>query len=280
MRIAISNLAWNVSDDEKIVSLLNTYGIDAIDIAPGKYFPDFKTASASEISRVRGWWDDRGIAITGMQALLFGTTGLNMFGSADVQAVMLDHFNDICRIGAGLGATKLVFGSPKNRDRSALSDKQTQNIAVTFLRRLGDIADRHGVMICLEPNPPCYGANFMTNSAETAMIVIEASHPAIRMQLDTGAMTINGEDPCQVVKEYGALIGHVHASEPDLVVLGDGKTNHGVVADALRKFLPDQIISIEMLPAKNENNLVAIERALSVANSHYRAFAPTCVANQ
>lgn len=280
MRVAISNLAWDVSDDEKIVSLLNTYGIDAIDIAPGKYFPDFKTASVSEISLVRDWWADRGIAITGMQALLFGTSGLNMFGSDDVQAVMLGHFNDICRIGAGLGATKLVFGSPKNRDRSALSDEQTQNIAVTFLRRLGDIADRHGVMICLEPNPPCYGANFMTNSAETAKIVTDVSHPAIRMQLDTGAMTINGEDPCQIVNEYGALIGHVHASEPDLVVLGDGRTNHDSVAAGLRRYLPDQIVSVEMLPAKNEPKIVAIERALGVAISHYRTFAPTCVSNQ
>lgn len=275
MKIAISNLAWDVSDDEKVVSLLNTYGIDAIDIAPGKYFPDFKTASASEISLVRNWWTDRGIAITGMQALLFGTTDLNMFGPDDVQAAMLAHFDDICRIGAELGAQKLVFGSPRNRDRSALSDEQAQNTAVTFFRCLGDIARRHGVMICLEPNPPCYGANFMTNSAETAKIVIEVSHPAIRMQLDTGAMTINSEDPCQIVKEYGALIGHVHASEPDLVVLGEGNADHGVVAAALRKFLPDQIVSIEMLPAKNEPNLVAIERALGVAISYYRAITPT-----
>lgn len=280
MRIAISNLAWDVSDDEKIVSLLNTYEIDAIDIAPGKYFLNFQVASASQIYLVRDWWIDRGITITGMQALLFGTTGLNMFGADEIQAAMLAHFDDICRIGAGLGATKLVFGSPRNRDRSSLSDEQTQHIAVTFLRRLGDIASRYGVMICLEPNPPCYGANFMINSAETAKIVMDVSHPAIRMQLDTGAITINGEDPCQVVKKYGALIGHVHASEPDLVVLGDGKTDHGIVAAALRKFMPGQIVSIEMLPAKNEPNLVAIERALGAAISHYRSFAPTCVGNQ
>lgn len=271
MRIAISNLAWDVSDDLLIASLLNKYEIDAIDIAPSKYFPNLITTGISEIGHVRNWWADKGIDIIGMQALLFGTIGLNMFGADDVQAAMLAHLGDICRIGAGFGAKKLVFGSPRNRDRSALSDEQTQNTAVTFFRRLGDIASRHGLMICLEPNPPCYGANFMTSSNETAMIVIKVSHPAIRMQLDTGAITINGEDHCQIVKEYGALIGHVHASEPDLVVLGDGKTDHGAVAVALRKFLPDQIVSIEMLPAKNESNLVAIERALGVAISHYRS---------
>jgi sugar phosphate isomerase/epimerase len=281
MRIAISNLAWDVSDDELIASLLNTHAIDAIDVAPGKYFPNLGTTSISETGRVRNWWADRGITITGMQALLFGTTGLNMFGTNETQAAMLAHLDEICRIGAGLGAKKLVFGSPKNRDRSSLSDEQAQNVAVTFFHRLGDIASRHGVMICLEPNPPCYGANFMTGSAETAKIVMDVSHPAIRMQLDTGAITINGEDPCQVINEYGKLIGHVHASEPDLVVLGDGKTNHRNVATALMACLPDQIVSIEMLPAKNEPNLIAVERALSVAISHYGTILPLRVlANQ
>ncbi|MDO9537605.1 MAG: sugar phosphate isomerase/epimerase, partial [Thermoplasmata archaeon] len=223
-----------------------------------------------ETGRVRDWWTDRGITIIGMQALLFGTTGLNMFGDPEIQASMLAHLDVICRIGAGLGATKLVFGSPKNRDCSSLSDEQAQSVAAIFFRHLGDIASRHGVMICLEPNPPCYGANFMTNSTETAKIVLDVSHPAIRMQMDTGAITINGEDPCQVINEYGALIGHVHASEPDLVVLGDGKTDHGKVASMLRTCLPDQVVSIEMLPAKNEPNLPAIERALAVAIRHYR----------
>jgi len=276
MRIAISNIAWDVAEDEVVASLLNKHGIDAIDIAPGKYFPDPKIASPADIARVRDWWHQRGIAITGMQALLFGTSGLNLFGSNDTQAAMLTHLAAVCRIGAGLGATKLVFGSPKNRDRSALADDLAHEIAIAFFRRLGDIASQHGVVICLEPNPTCYGANFMINSADTASIVTAVAHPAIRMQLDTGALTINGEDTRQVIKEYDALIGHVHASEPDLVTLGDGGTDHAVVAEALRVYLPEQVVTIEMLPAKNESNLAAMERALVVAIRHYR----TSVASQ
>ena len=270
MRIAISNIAWDVSDDEHVASLLNKYEVDAIDVAPGKYFPKPKTAGASKIARVRDWWTNRGITITGMQALLFGTNGLNMFGSHVIQTAMLAHLEAMCRIGSSLGATRLVFGSPKNRDRSSLTDEETHSMAVAFFRHLGEIASRHGVMVCLEPNPPCYGANFMTNSAETAKIVMDVSHSAIHMQLDTGAITINGEDPCHVIHEYGALIGHVHASEPDLIALGDGNTDHSKVASVLGICLPDQIVCIEMLPAKNEPNLAAIERALGVATHHYR----------
>jgi D-psicose/D-tagatose/L-ribulose 3-epimerase len=39
MRLAISNIAWEVADDEDLLRLLKQYGVDAIDIAPGKYFP-------------------------------------------------------------------------------------------------------------------------------------------------------------------------------------------------------------------------------------------------
>lgn len=270
MRIAISNIAWDVSEDEQVAALLNKYGVDAIDVAPGKYFPDPKNASSVDIERVRDWWRNHRIEITGMQALLFGTTGLNLFGSNDTQTAMLEHLEAVCRIGAGLGATKLVFGSPKNRDCSVLLGQVARDIAIRFFRQLGDIASRHGVVICLEPNPPCYGANFMTNSADTASIVAAVAHPAIRMQLDTGALNINGEDPRLVVKAYRALIGHVHASEPDLVTLGDGGADHAAVALQLSEWLPEQVVTIEMLLAKNESNIDAIERALGVAISHYR----------
>ncbi len=270
MRLAISNIAWDVSEDEDIANLLNRYGIDAIDIAPGKYFPDPAKATDEDIARVKQWWVAHGIDITGMQALLFGTVGLNVFGSSEVQDALLQHLAAVCRIGAGLGATRIVFGSPKNRDRTGLGDKQVQAISVPFFRRLGDIAETHGVMICLEPNPPCYGANFMTNSDETADVVRQVAHPAIRMQLDTGAITINGEDTQVILQNYAALIGHLHASEPEIAPLGDKGTDHAMIAACLRRHLPQSIVTIEMLATKNEPHLVAIERALDVAVRYYR----------
>jgi len=270
MRIAISNIAWDVSDDEAVAALLRRYEVDAIDVAPGKYFPDPMRATPADMVRVREVWARRDIEITGMQALLFGTTGLNLFGDAAVRDAMLARLDAVCQIGAGLGATRLVFGSPKNRDRVGLSDTQTETLAIDFFRRLGDIASAHGVQVCLEPNPPCYGANFMTTSAETASIVSQVAHPAIRMQLDTGAITINGESAEQVIKAHASLIGHVHASEPNLITLGDGGCDHHTVGQALNATLPEQIVTIEMLAAKQEPPLQAIERALQVAIRYYR----------
>ncbi len=175
--------------------------------------------------------------------------------------------------GAALGAPRIVFGSPKNRDRSALTDAQTATVALSFFRRLGDIAAAHGVVICLEPNPTCYGANFMTNCGDTAQVVQQIAHPAIRMQFDTGALTINGEDPTVVLQTSAALIGHVHASEPKLLPLGDcgdSGTDHAAMGKTLSTYLPQHLVTVEMLATQDKPHLVAIERALQVAIRHYR----------
>lgn len=270
MRLAISNIAWDTAEDTVIAALLERFAVDAIDVAPGKYFPDPAVAADEDIARVKDWWAKHGIEITGMQALLFGTTGLNVFGPAQVQEAMLKHLDAVCLIGYGLGAKHLVFGSPKNRDRTGLSDQEALDAAVPFFRRLGDIAQGHGVVVCLEPNPSCYGANFMTTSTETAWVVEQVAHANIRMQFDTGALAINGEGPAAVLQSFAPLIGHIHASEPNLVPLGDGETDHAKVAAALASHLPSHVVSIEMLATKNEPHEVSIERALHLASGYYR----------
>lgn len=269
MRLAISNIAWDTHEDHKVAQILNQFRVDAIDIAPGKYFSDFHATTREDVRRVRQWWQERGIEITGMQALLFGTNGLNVFGSQDVQNRLLHHLKAVCRIGTELGATRLVFGSPKNRDRTGLSDQDAMCMAIEFFRRLGDIAKFYGVLICLEPNPPCYGANFMTTTKETAAVVMNVAHASIKMQLDTGALSLNGEDPKLTVETYHPLIGHIHASEPNLVPLGDSDMDHTRIAHLISRLLPNHVISIEMLSTQDESHISSIERALKYAIQHY-----------
>jgi D-psicose/D-tagatose/L-ribulose 3-epimerase len=273
MRLAVSNIAWDPAEDAAVAALLRRYGIDAVDLAPGKYFPQPAAAQDAEIDAVRSRWADAGITVTGMQALLFGTTGLNLFGPPAVQQAMLDHLRAVCRIAAGLTASgelaRLTFGSPKNRDRAGLDDAAADAVAVPFFRRLGDIAQAAGVIVCLEPNPQRYGANFMLTHAEAARVVAAVSHDAIRLQLDTGALTIQRESASDVLAAHAALVGHVHLSEPDLLPLGDGGTDHAAAAAALRAALPAQVLSIEMLATRDEPHLSAIERALRVAQAHY-----------
>ena len=271
MRLGISNIAWDVTEDETVAALLARFGIDVIDIAPGKYFPNIPAATPERMREVREWWRARGIEITGMQALLFGTQGLNLFGNAEVQQRMLDHLTHVCRIGEGLGATRLTFGSPKNRDRTGLTDDEADRTACEFFQRLGIIAAQHGVTICLEPNPAAYGCNFMTTTPETMRMVQKINHPNIRLQLDTGAIAMNDEDFGTMMRDAAPLIHHIHLSELNLLPLGDGGTPHAEIALLLAEILPNHIATIEMVATKDEPHHVSITRALEAAQRYYRA---------
>lgn len=271
VRVAISNIAWDPAEDDAVADVLRRHRVDAVDIAPGKYFPDPPAATDAEIERVRRAWAERGVRIHGMQALLFGTVGLNLFGEPDVRRAMLERLDAVCRIGAGLGCGPLVFGSPKNRDRAGLDDARVDALAVEFFRDLGDRAARRGVTVCLEPNPVRYGCNFMTATAEAARMVERVAHPAIRLQLDTGAITVNREPMAATIRTHAALIGHVHASEPDLATLGDGGTDHSAAARALRAVAPEAWVTIEMVASAREPHVAAVERALALALETYGA---------
>ena len=269
MRIALSNIAWDVSEDEAISELLSKYQVDAIDIAPGKYFLDPMKASDDDIAKVRSYWAEKGIEITGMQSLLFGAQGLNLFGSKESQKNMLHHLSLISRIAKGLGAKRLVFGSPKNRNREGFSDEQTLSIAKDFFTKLGNIANKYNLIFCLEPNPTCYDANFMTTTKETFEVVSAISHPSIKMQLDTGAITINKESISEVLNLCHNQVGHIHISEPELGVIGDYNANHESYAKAIKAHFDSPLISIEMVATKDEPHMVSIERALAFVNQKY-----------
>lgn len=266
MRISVSNIAWELAHEDEVAALLSARGVDLVDVAPGKYFPDPEHASDTEIAAVRKFWADRGFGILGMQSLLFGTQGLNLFDAS--REIMLSRLSAVCRIGGGLGVRALTFGSPRQRDRSGLGDAEALDIAVSFFRKLGDSAQQAGVLVCLEPNPSAYNCNFMVNTREALAVVRACDHPAIRLQLDTGAIAMNDEPVTETVAEAASWIGHVHASEPKLAVL-DNAALHAEVARALRAARPELGVTIEMAPDTQLAPMEQVARALDVAQSAY-----------
>lgn len=247
-RICFSHIAWEAADESAVAELLQSRGIDAVDVAPGRYFPDPARATRADALRVRGLWQSWNIDILGMQALLFGVVGLNLFGDANARVALLERLSAVARIAGWMGATRLVFGSPRNRDRGTLTLDQAMEIAVPFFRTLGERAVGYGVQFCLEPNPPRYACNFMTTTDEGAAVVRAIAHPGIRLHLDAGTMAVNGEHPHALVAAHHDVVGYVHASEPDLTPVVDGPC-HRALGAALAQHLPTMPVSIEMRTA-------------------------------
>lgn len=270
MRVAISNIAWSIEKDAEVVNLMKEHNIDAVEIVPRKYFKNPPQVSVESLNIVKSFWGKSQIEIIGMQSLMFGTSNLNIFGPPEIQTSMLLYLESICYIGRHLGAKKLVFGSPKNRDASGIECSVALNTAVAFMRSLGQIAQRYGVVLCIEPTPTRYGANFMTDSSETDRLVRMIDCKAIRMQFDTGALAINNERAADVLERSRDIIGHIHISEPDLLPLGSGGVDHELVSCLLKKYLPHYIVSIEIRPPDDDLCFSSILSSLQVACKYYR----------
>ena len=278
MRISISNIAWDSALDEEVAHLLSQHGVDAVDIAPGKYWNEHSgkylsnpsSARAPEIAALRDFWEKRGIELVGMQGLLFGLD-YNIFGGEEDRKKLLNYLDKICALASGLGIKFLVFGSPKNRDRKNLIDDEVARLAQDFFRALGDRAAQHKVQICLEPNPKFYGANFMTNSAETAAMVRAIAHENIAMQLDTGSIIMNEEEPQAAITPYQNLFCHIHASDRELKPLEKGASTaaHRQLAQIIAQHLPDKIVTIEMRALESARQLAAIDTALAFTKEIY-----------
>ena len=282
MRLGLTNLAWDPSRDEAVAGLLARLGVDAIDVAPSKYFADVSAVREAEVRRVRDWWADRGIEITGMQSLLYGTQGLNLFGPPDVQQRMLAYLAAVCRVGAWLGAT------PAKRNRAGLTDAEAWTRALEFFGRLAEVAADAGVTICLEGVHPHYGANFMTDTASSLHMARTLNHPSVGIVLDTAVVQLNGEDIEALLAEGAAWVRHIHASEKDLVPLGQSAgarqpgvqpgvppghvpeaVDHAPMAAAIRRWVPDRVVCVEILARGNDLHFANIEQSLAFARRHY-----------
>lgn len=269
MRLSISNMAWDPAQDEAVVEILQSSGIDAIDICPGKYFPNPHDVAFEEITAVRKWWESRGIEIVGMHALLQGAGNHNLYLGESHKAHLLSWLDRVCRIGEVLGATRLTLGSPRSRDHGTRPLSDSLEIAADFLHRLGCIADEHGVIVCVDPVPETCSHNPITNSMLAGAVARMSGHDNIKMQLDTGAASLVGEDLDSVLRVQGRHVGHIHISEPYLVPIGHGVVNHPEMAGHIARWLPG-LLGTVVMGTNPLTRLNDIAFALAFASQHYR----------
>lgn len=245
MKLAVSNIAWTAADDEAAYRLLAERDVLGLEIAPSRIWaePDKVTSAAASAFKVL--ISSFGLSVVAFQAILFGQPELTIF-DARVREKTLDYLKRQCDLAEELGAKALVFGSPKNRLRGDLPPETAFQLALDFFAELGRYADRRGVHVCLEPNPPAYGADFLTTVEETSRLVAAVDLMGIRLHFDTGGMHLSGEDAVGMIQRYATLAVHFHASEPHLQSFAAPGAEHAASAAALRQVGFSGFVSIEM----------------------------------
>ena len=274
MKRAVSSLAWSRDNDESVARLLTEFDIDAIEIAPTTRWRQPTLVTDAALNVERQTWLNRGVRIVALQSLLYGHDDATIFGDPHRRAATLEYLRRIIHLGAQLGATILVFGSPKLRCPGDLEASLARRIAVEFFGELGRSAQAMAVQVCIEPVPRSYGCEFVTNAAEGGAFVREVAQPGLGLHLDAGAMTLAGDTQAHVLAGHAADLQHFHCSEAMLAPLGQPAPDQLAVDHAcLGRGLPDigyaGYCSLEMRTPQGPNPIAQLRRAMAVQREHY-----------
>ncbi len=269
MKLAISNIAWLPEENVEVLAVLKRLSITGIEVAPTALFENPTLQRDGAVKETRRFWNDNGIEIVAMQSLLFERPELNLFGEKKVREEMFEYLKKIIDLGGKLGAKSLVFGSPKNRLAGGLSKDVAFKIAANFFSELAGTAADCGTCLCVEPNAPDYGCDFITNVAQAIELVESVSHSGFGLHVDAGVMTLNDEPHESTLEAAFRHMHHFHISEPFLMKVTDAKTNHDSLGMHLRKTNYEGWVSIEMRSGLGDSNARVVDECLRFAYDKY-----------
>lgn len=269
MKIAISNIAWQLEEEETIANIMQDLNIKGVEIAPTKIWNQPLFATDDEIKSYRNFWASKNIEIVSLQALLFGRNDLTIFDDHNTRKATLNYLKEIINLGSKLGAKVFVFGSPKNRNIGNLKVEEAQEIAQEFFYNLGEFALEKGVIFCIEPNPTIYNCNFVTNSHQGLELVTKVNSKGFGLHLDSAGMTLSEENIEPALTNAIDKLCHFHISEPYLGQVGDNQVNHPIFAQTLRSLNYPHWVSIEMKTQHPTDNVSAVTKALKSAIAVY-----------
>lgn len=253
MRLSISNIAWEQNLDEQMYELMQLLSYNYLEIAPTRIFPENPYDKITEA----GHWAQNlianyGITVSSMQSIWFGRSE-NIFKSEHDRQILIDYTKKAIEFAESINCQNLVFGCPKNR---ILPDNIDADIAIPFLKIIGDYAYEHNTIIGLEANPTIYNTNYINNTSSAIKLISLVKSSGFKLNLDIGTMIANNED-IELIENNVNLINHVHISEPYLEKI-QNRILHNNIAALLSKNNYNGCVSIEMKKGCSVSELIEI----------------------
>ena len=241
MKLSASNIAWSAEQDDRFCRLMRDLGFIGLEIAPTRWFPREPYSHCAEAALMaRQLREKYGLCISSMQSIWYGRTE-NIAASAGERQTLLAYTAEALRFANAVGCRNLVFGCPKNR---AVRQAEQAETVIEFLEEAAALAEKLGIVIALEPNPPIYQTNFANTTPEALAIVRRISSPGLMVNLDFGTLAENRESP-DIPAEDLCSVHHVHVSEPMLRPVVR-RPEHDALRRALERSGYDGFVSLEM----------------------------------
>lgn len=267
MKLAVSNIAWSTAIDEDVLAALQSAGVGGVEVAPTRWWPDWKGVSPESGTTFRESYAARGFTIPALQAILFARPEDKLFGTDVQREGLVNHLRMCADLASALGASSLVFGAPKNRELNGIPVDQAFDMAREVFATVGDYYAQRGVCLCLEANPPQYGCQFMTNSVDAGKVVKAVNSPGIGLHLDTACMHLAEENIAEAIQRNFDVLRHFHASEPFLGSFDAPVVDHATASRVLRSLGYSGWVSLEM--RETDPPLAGVTRAVDFLAGTY-----------
>lgn len=234
MRISLCNEVLAPLPFDRQCALAAALGYDGLEVAPftlDTAAPERLLASIRAKHRAAA--AAAGLPITGLHWLLAAPSGLSITSAdASIRRRTLDVIERLIDLAAGLGATRLVHGSPGQRYVGADGDAAR---AEAVLAQAAGWAAAAGVTYVLEPLDAGQ-TNWATTVAEAAAIVDRIGHPALRTMIDVSAAGRGEAVPVTaLIAEWvpTGRIAHIHLNDRNRRGPGQGEDRFGPILAAL-----------------------------------------------
>jgi sugar phosphate isomerase/epimerase len=247
IRFGICNEIFQDWKLEDAMAYAKQAGYDAIEIAPFTLAKYVTEISAAERQRIRDTAARIGITISGIHWVLVQAEGMYVtHPDPAVRTRTGQYFSDLVDFCADLGGTRIIVGSPKQRNlMDGVRFEQAWQWATEVFRPAVARAEQRGIVICFEPLAPSE-TNFINTAAEGIRFAGQFQSRAMSIILDVKAMSSEARPVPQIIRESRGQFAYFHANDVNLKGPGFGDVDFKPIAAALKEVGYDGFVSVEV----------------------------------
>lgn len=236
MRLALSNFAWDLGENESMFETLSSIGIENIEGVLTK-INNWDLLTEYELVEYKNSLNRHGIKIESIQSIFYG---VNCSDLSDYKTI--DHYKKLIEYCKILGVKVMVLGSPSLRKNVNGWYDNLSNI----LKKVDDMLNGTGIELSIEPNTKTYGGDYFYTVQEIVDYIVHNDFKNIKTMIDTHNVKLEGLDPLNDLTQYIKHVNHIHISEPKLNKLFDFDF-HRLFSKLLKDLNYDGVITYEVV---------------------------------
>lgn len=268
MKLAVSNIAWPIDLNRQMYKNLQDLGIEALEIAPTKIWPDIYAADQTSVQDFLIEIQSYNLKVCGFHSLLYGTENLSIFAKNEDRIKTINYLKKLAELCHLTGGKTLVFGSPVARQKEHLHYNQALEQATEFFQELLSHCTKYNVVFVIEPlsTELC---DFINNTTEALELITQVNHPKFQAHFDLQALIAADEINLNTFQNSQKHIKHFHINGTNLGPLKEeDKELHNKVTKLIHEIDYSNYISLEQRPDK-DNPIKTCLDSIKIMRKYY-----------